>query len=75
MPTSVKVRPIKNRPPLTDEQTPEERRIRAHYRSKRIHWMTWEDDLSSLFLYLARHWKRPVWEIRRIVKGHHIETD
>lgn len=49
-------------------------RIRLHYRSLK-RW--WGRDLGSkgrLFLHLARWWKLPVQEIKRIVRGEQREV-
>lgn len=49
-------------------QTPEIR-IRLQYRARRRSRWTYEYGRGSLFLSLARQWKRPVQEIKKIVKG------
>lgn len=47
-------------------QTPEDR-IRAHYQASRKRWDWRRSSKSALFMMLARHWKRPIREIKQIV--------
>lgn len=59
--------------PGAESVAAEERRIRAQFRAekKRIDYSN--DGLPTLYLRLARQWKRPVQEIKRIVKAEHID--
>lgn len=49
-------------------QTPEIR-IRLQYRAHRRSSWVYEHGRASLFLSLARQWKRPIREIKLIVRG------
>lgn len=49
-------------------QTPEIR-IRLQYKALRRSKFTYEHGKGRLFLSLARQWKRPVQEIKKIVRG------
>jgi hypothetical protein len=49
-------------------QTPEIR-IRLQFRARRRSSWVHENGIGWLYLALARQWKRPVQEIKRIVKG------
>jgi hypothetical protein len=49
-------------------QTPEIR-IRLHYRAIRRSSWAHEYGKGALFLHLARRWKRPVQEIKAIIRG------
>lgn len=48
-------------------QTPEDR-IRAHYRGLKARWDYRNGSEGSIWMHLARHWKRPIREIKGIVK-------
>lgn len=45
-----------------------EARIRAHYRAMRHGYFVHEYGVGAMWLNLARRWRRPVQEIKRICK-------
>jgi hypothetical protein len=49
-------------------QTPEIR-IRLHYRAIKRRWGRDLGSKGQMFMHLARWWKRPVQEIKKIVRG------
>ena len=49
-------------------QTPEIR-IRLHYRALKRRWDFGRYTKAQLFLSLARRWKRPIRDIKKIVRG------
>jgi hypothetical protein len=49
-------------------QTPEIR-IRLHYRAIKRRWGRDLGSKGRMFMHLARWWKRPVQEIKKIVRG------
>lgn len=49
-------------------QTPEIR-IRLHYRALKKRWDFGHYNKGQMFLWLAHQWRRPVQEIKRIVRG------
>lgn len=50
-------------------QTPEIR-IRKQYKKLRRSYWTYEYGIGAMWLTLARQWKRPVQEIKRICQPH-----
>lgn len=38
-----------------------------HYRALKKRWDFGHDSMGGLFMFMARRWKRPVREIKRIV--------
>lgn len=45
-----------------------EGRIYAHYKSLRKSWDYRNSGRSEMYLYMARVWRMPCWEIERIIK-------
>lgn len=63
---------------MTDPEA-EDRRIRAHFKSLkrsygRDEWDGGRNSMATVFMALARHWRRPIREIKNIV-AYHGRTD
>ena len=50
----------------------QEDRIRLHYRAVKRRWGRDLGSKGVMFLHLAKWWKRPVREIKKIIKGESI---